>query len=383
MRSTKSANPTSRAGDMRISRITAWSVHVPLMKAYALAGGTQVFEGVDSTMIRIDTDEGVSGWGESCPWGSTYLPAHAPGVRAGLETIAPALLGADPRSPDHINRIMDVALPGHPYVKSGIDTACWDILGKVSGLPLWQLFGGYEAARVEANGSVPFGDLDVMLARLKANSAAGLRTHSVKLGAQDPAAEIERITAIEAALPEGERITWDINRAWMPATAVQVLNATSTAHWVEQPCATTRQCAQVAARVRNPIMLDECMHDFDDHLEAWSMRACEGVKVKPNRVGGLTRARQIRDFGVSVGWRMHIEDLGGCGLADMAAIHLASATPEANRLASWIGDDLIGEDFCNGTGARTQEGLAVPHSVPGHGVVPDMDRLGDAAQIFE
>ncbi|MEM7547927.1 MAG: mandelate racemase/muconate lactonizing enzyme family protein [Pseudomonadota bacterium] len=367
---------------MRISRITAWAAHIPLKKPYFLAGGTQRFESLDSTLIRIDTDEDVSGWGESCPWGNTYLPAHGPGVRAALETIAPALIGADPRSPEEINRIMDAALPGHPYAKSGLDTACWDILGKVAGLPLWQLFGGAEAAPVEVMGSVSFGDATAMIAELEANGAAGRRTHSVKLGAREPAEDIARIEAIDAALPPGERITWDVNCAWTPATAVQVLNATSTAHWVEQPCATLRQCAHVAARIRNPVMLDECLHSFDDHLDAWSTRACEGAKVKPNRVGGLTRARQIRDFGVSVGWRMHIEDLGGCGLADMAAVHLASSTPDAHRLASWVGDELIAEDYCDGTGARSENGWTTPSSAPGHGVELNVERLGDAVAVF-
>ena len=83
-------------------------------------------------------------------------------------------------------------------------------------------------------------------------------------------------------------------------------------------------------------MLDECMHTFEGHMQAWKRGACEGVKLKPNRVGGLTRSRQIRDFGISVGWRMHIEDLGGSVLADTAAIHLTASTPKENRLASWL-----------------------------------------------
>ena len=99
-------------------------------------------------------------------------------------------------------------------------------------------------------------------------------------------------------------MTFDVNRAWTPGVAVQVLNSVSSNDWVEQPCETLEQCDHVAKRVSNPIMLDECMHTFDDHLEAWRLKACEGVKVKPNRVGGLTKAMQIRDFGVSIGWQM-------------------------------------------------------------------------------
>lgn len=367
---------------MKIIRITIWSLRIPLTKPYALMGGRQIFDALDSTIIRLDTDEGVTGWGENCPWGASYLPAHAPGARAGLETIAPTLIGLEPLGIDHVNRAMDAALPGHPYVKSGIDIACWDILGKVAGLPLWNLLGGESAEPVEANGTVATGTPDEMVERLLSGSASGLRTHSVKLGSREPAEDIARIRAVDAVLPDGEKITWDANRGWTPGIALQVLNATGTTHWVEQPCETIAECADVAARVANPIMLDECLATFDDHLRAWSLGAAQGVKVKPNRVGGLTRARQVRDFGVNVGWSMHIEGLGGCGIDNMAALHLASSTPADNRLATWPGDDLVDIDVCHGTGVKTVDGMLVPHSTPGHGVTPEENALGAPVAVF-
>ncbi len=79
---------------MKITRITVWHLDLPLSEPYWLSGGRLKFEQLDSTFIRIDTDEGVSGWGEGCPWGHTYLPAHGPGIRAGIETLAPALIGS-------------------------------------------------------------------------------------------------------------------------------------------------------------------------------------------------------------------------------------------------------------------------------------------------
>jgi len=368
---------------MRISRISVWQMDLPLHTPYFLSGGRLRFDTLDSTIIRIDTDDGLSGWGEACPWGHTYLPAHGPGVRAGLGVLAPWVIGLDPRGLDHLNAVMDAALPGHPYVKSAIDIACWDIFGQAAGMPLWQCLGGHEATPVAVNSSISTGTPDEMIKLIRTASAAGYRTHSAKIGGTDIAADIARIDAIAAALPDGESVTFDINRAWQPGTAVQVLNSVSSRDWIEQPCETLDQCAHVAERVPQPIMLDESMHAFQDHLDAWRRSACEGVKVKPNRLGGLTRARQVRDFGVSVGWQMHIEDVGGTALADTAAIHLAASTPDANRLASWLCHYHLAVDPVPGQGARNNGGFAKPPSAPGLGLAPDATAIGAPVATYE
>lgn len=367
---------------MRITGLSVWQLDLPLTEPYWLSGGRLKFEQLDSTFVRIDTDAGLSGWGEACPWGHTYLPAHGPGVRAAIGTMAPALIGADPCALDAINRRMDVALPGHPYAKAAIDIACWDILGKKTGLPLWKLFGGETAEPVALNSSIPTGSPETMLAQIRRASEKGYRTHSAKIGGTDIGADIERIEAISSQLRGSERVTFDINRAWTPAVAIQVLNSVAARDWVEQPCETLEQCAHVAARVHNPVMLDECMHNFGDHLQAWKRGACEGVKVKPNRLGGLTRARQVRDFGISVGWQMHIEDVGGSALADTAAIHLASSTPDSHRLASWLCHAHLDVDPVPGQGARNRSGFATPPGQPGIGVAPEADSLGIAVAEY-
>ena len=127
---------------MKIRRIAAYRMELPLMEgSYRWSGGKSV-EVFDSTLVRVETDTGVVGHGEVCPLGPAYLPAYAEGVRAGVAVLAPQLIGEDPLQLERLNRRMDSALKGHPYVKSGIDIACWDILGQVSGLPVAVLLGG-------------------------------------------------------------------------------------------------------------------------------------------------------------------------------------------------------------------------------------------------
>src|SRR5579863_10366752 len=130
------------AGMLKITRIEAYQIDLPLHEgSYKWSGGNSV-EVFDSTVVAVHTDAGVTGYGEVCPLGPAYLPAYAEGARAGIAKLAPELIGLDPTELGVLNGRMDAALRGHPYVKSAIDMACWDILGKVAGLPLATLLGG-------------------------------------------------------------------------------------------------------------------------------------------------------------------------------------------------------------------------------------------------
>eukprot|EP01035_Chromulina_nebulosa_P021531 gene21531-27878_t len=124
---------SSAVTDCKITRITVYKVDLPLHeKSYKWSGGNYVTS-FDATIVRLETSLGVVGYGENTPLGPNYLPAYAEGTRSGIKRMAPDLLGADPTKINHINYLMDKLLKGHPYVKSAIDMACWDILGKVSG----------------------------------------------------------------------------------------------------------------------------------------------------------------------------------------------------------------------------------------------------------
>ncbi|WP_350335545.1 mandelate racemase/muconate lactonizing enzyme family protein [Coralliovum pocilloporae] len=367
---------------MKIKRITVWQKTLPLSKPYWLSGGRLKFEALDSTILRIETDTGLSGWGEGCPWGHTYLPAFGGGIRAGLELLAPQLLGQQATAIDRLNQMMDVVLPGHPYIKSPIDIALWDLLGKHAELPVYTLLGGADGDHIDVNSSISTGTPDEMVSLIEEARAKGYRTHSAKLGGGHPQTDIDRIEAIEAALQPDEFVTYDINRAWTPAVAIEVMNSASARGWFEQPCETFDQCRHVRQHTTQPIMLDECMHSLQDHLDGWRYGACEGVKVKPNRLGGLTKSRQVRDFCTSVGWRMHIEDVGGTVLADTAAMHLALSTKAENRLASWLAHAHLIDDPAPDQGARNRDGKVVLPDKPGLDVEPDLDWLGEPVAVY-
>jgi len=367
---------------MKISKINVWQLDLPLHKPYWLSGGRLKFEKLDSTIVRIDTDAGICGWGEGCPWGVTYLPAFGRGIRAGLEELAPLLIGRDPRQLDAVNRVMDLALPGHPYIKSALDMACWDIAGKAAGMPLCEMLGAREPDPVPIASSVSTGTPRQMLDEVQRFRDLGYRVHSCKVGA-DVELDIERIDRLAESEQAGETLFYDANRAWLPREAITVLNSIAgIASWVEQPCETLDEIAQVRRLTRYPVCVDEGLHGFDDLLRIQRGGIAEMVNIKINRVGGLTRARRLRDFCLATGISMLIMDSGGTVLSDTAVAHFAQAIPAASCLGTWSCQEMVSVDPAPGQGARNVDGCFLAPDLPGIGVEPEASRLGEPFAVY-
>ncbi len=289
-----------------ISRISIHAVDLPLIRPYSLSGGRLKFERLDSTLVRIETGDGRVGWGEGCPWGHTYLPAHGEGIRAAATLLAPVLLGQRPEQLDIINRLMDRVLPGHLYAKAPFDMACWDLTAQMAGRPLGDLLGGLEQEAVPIASSLSTGDPDSMIDEFNRYRACGYFVHSAKIGAQ-VAEDIERVRRLEAHRTADETIIFDVNRAWTPAQALQVMNAVPEVTAVfEQPCETLEQCAQVRTRTRQPISIDERLETVAHLNSVVEGGIAEVVNIKVGRVGGLTKARLLRDLAAASGLRMLI-----------------------------------------------------------------------------
>src|ERR1700693_5268950 len=209
---------------MKIKRIRAYRVDLPLHEgSYKWSGGKSVTV-FDSTVIEVETDAGVTGWGEVCPLGPFYLPAYANGVRAGIAELGQHLLGEDPLQLGKLNRRMDAALKGHLYVKSGIDMACWDILGKATGQPVCELLGGRYGDDFVLYRAISQETPDEMASRVAAYRAEGYRRFQLKVGG-DSDVDIARIRAVAEKLRPGDRLVADANTGWTQHEAMRVIRA--------------------------------------------------------------------------------------------------------------------------------------------------------------
>ncbi len=360
---------------MKISRIFAHRVELPLHEgSYKWSGGKSVSV-FDSTVIGVETDTGLVGYGEVCPLGPFYLPAYAEGVRSGLRELAPHLLGFDPRELAKLNHRMDAALKGHAYVKSGIDVACWDILGKATGLPVCVLMGGRFGDAVRLYRAISQESPEQMARKVSGYRAEGYTRFQLKVGG-DPDTDIERIRAVRAMLLPGDRLVADANTGWTQHEAMRVVRAVSDVDvYIEQPCLTYEECLAVRRHTNHPFVLDENVDGLDMLLRAKADLAMDVVNLKISKLGGLTKTKQVRDLCVSMGIAMTLEDSWGGDITTAAIAHLAHSTPEEFRFTSTDFNSYVTVSTASGAPQR-QQGFMEASTLPGLGIEPKFNVLG-------
>jgi L-alanine-DL-glutamate epimerase-like enolase superfamily enzyme len=360
---------------MKITRIVAYRVELPLHETtYKWSGGKSVTV-FDSTIVGVETNSGIIGYGEVCPLGPFYLPAYAEGVRAGLRELGPHLLGEDPRQLTRLNRKMDAALKGHPYVKSGIDIACWDILGQAAALPLCELLGGRYGEDFPLYRAISQESPEQMAGKVAGYRAEGYHRFQLKVGG-DPDVDIARIRAVAAQLQPGDRLVADANTGWVQHDAVRVVKAVREVDvYIEQPCLTYEECLAVRRQCEHPFILDENIDGLDILLRAKADLAMDVVNLKISKLGGLTKTRQARDLCVSMGIAMTIEDSWGGDIATAAIAHLAHSTPTEFLFSTTDFNSYVTVRTAEGAPQRVN-GRMVASKSPGLGVKPKMGVLG-------
>jgi L-alanine-DL-glutamate epimerase-like enolase superfamily enzyme len=360
---------------MKIVRIFAHRVELPLVEgSYKWSGGKSVSV-FDSTIVGVETDTGLTGYGEVCPLGPFYLPAYAEGVRAGLRELAPHLIGFDPRELAKLNHRMDAALKGHPYVKSGIDLAFWDILGQASGLTVCVLMGGRFGDAVRLYRAISQESPDAMAQRVAGYRAEGYTRFQLKVGG-DPDVDIARIRAVRHMLQPTDRLVADANTGWTQHEAMRVVRSVRDVDvYIEQPCLTYEECLAVRRHTDHPFVLDENIDSLDMLLRGKADMAMDVVNLKISKLGGLTRTRQARDLCVSMGIAMTIEDSWGGDMTTAAIAHLAHSTPEEFRFTSTDFNSYVTVSTADGA-PRRDNGFMSAGTAPGLGIRPKLDVLG-------
>jgi L-alanine-DL-glutamate epimerase-like enolase superfamily enzyme len=368
--------------ELRIEKIDVFKLDLPYSGGVYLLSGGRDYRSFDATIVRITTRNGLEGWGESTPFGSTYVASHALGVRAGIAEIAPSLIGLDPRRVDRINDAMDAALVGHLHAKTALDVACWDLFGKSVGLPVCDLLGGRTDVRMPVISSIYMGDPEEMRARVAKHRAMGYVAHSVKIG-DDPAVDAARIAAALADKRPGEFFIVDANGGMTVESALRMLRLLPPGldFVLEAPCATWRECISLRRRTDVPVIFDELATDDASIAQLVGDDAAEGICLKISKNGGLTRGRRHRDICLAAGYTVSVQETTGSDIAFAAIVHLGQTVPEKNLRCVLECRDMVTLKTADGDfGVR--DGRVTAPSAPGLGIVPRLEVLGEPVATY-
>nr|WIE90326.1 mandelate racemase/muconate lactonizing enzyme family protein [Mesorhizobium sp. WSM4875] len=361
---------------MRVDRINVYSAQLPVKGGVYRMASDDV-ESLDSTLVEIVTEDGLTGWGETCPIGPVYQPHHALGARAAIAEIAPGLIGAEIASIRLLAKQMDERLNGHGYAKAAFDMAFLDLLGQKLGVPVSTLLGGALTDRVPAYYSLIVGPPDET-ARIAADKVkAGYPRLQVKIGGRNLEEDVAVVHKVWEAVGYKARIAVDGNRGLTIASAIHLDRLCQPIPFVfEQPCNTMDEVATLKGRVTHPVYLDESTEDQNAVFRAISMSIADGFGFKVTRLGGLTKMTTVRDLCAIRSLPHSCDDAWGGDIIAAACVHLA-ATVEPRRMAgAWIAQEYIDGHFDRKNPVVIEKGfIAVPQR-PGLGVKPEPGTFG-------
>ncbi|PLC48959.1 mandelate racemase [Pollutimonas subterranea] len=363
---------------MKITRITA----IPL--SYRLPEGKTVTMGVGSTLkrdaiiIRVETSEGITGYGES-------HPGRSPGAIVSLihNTLAPLLQGMD--ATDVVGawqRVHRMQFSSHglgagaALAHSGIDMALWDIRGKAANMPLYELLGGSRRRIPAYAGGISLGFQPAAALAQEAQSYVDAGYKAVKLRLGDTVKDdIERATHVRSVLGDDIDILGDANTAYTIAQVRRVLPALADikAGWLEEPFACNdfasyREAARITPLV--PIAAGEnhfTRFEFAQMLEAGAVQVWQPDLSK---TGGITEGIRIAALASAFRIPLHAHS-SATGLNHAATLHFLAATENAGYFEACVSRfnpfrDMFGTTFEIGT-----DGCVEPSSAPGLGVEVD------------
>lgn len=363
---------------MLIARVETIPVRIPLKPERRMISALGRHDVSVFLLVCVTTDDGWEGWGEA-----TVTPRWSGETCRGAKIIiddvlAPAVVGCDAANIVELDRRMDAVAVGNWFAKSAIEMACWDIQGKVSGKPVYELLGG-ACRSLTIRSRFSLGAYDPERARRRAAElvAAGFTTIKVKVGV-DPPRDVERVRIVRETIGPDIALTIDANGGWDVDTAIACIRDLKDCNvqLVEQPIppGDYTGLARVRRETGAKILADESCFNVIDAQELIQHQCCDAISIYPGKNGGIRKTRTIAELAAAAGIPCTIGSNLEWDLGTAAMAHLIVSTP--NLQIEQIPGDLLGPDYHEVSIAKNPIPINGPFTtlIPGSGLGVDVDR---------
>ncbi|MBO9451093.1 mandelate racemase/muconate lactonizing enzyme family protein [Tropicibacter sp. R16_0] len=367
---------------MKIAEIYIYQHDLPVKNGPYTMANAEVW-GLDTTLVKLVTDTGLIGWGETCPVGPTYAESHAGGARAALAQMAPGLIGAEV-APLILHRTMDGLLNGHNYAKAAIDIAAHDLLGKHLGVSVSDLLGGAATNCVPSYYATGVGAPDDIARLARDKLAEGYLRLQIKVGGRPVEIDIEVIRKVwEIIKGTGMRLAVDGNRGWTTRDALRVSRECPDVPFImEQPCNTIEDLQKIRPQITHGLYMDENSTSLNTVITAAGTGLVDGFGMKVTRIGGLHPMRAFRDICEARNLPHTCDDSWGGDIIAAACTHIGATVRPDLLEGVWLAAPYIEGHYDPDNGIRIEGGhIAVPTG-PGLGVTPDETLFGQPVAQF-
>lgn len=367
---------------MKIAEIHIYQHELPVKNGPFVMAKALV-DSLTTTIVKVVSDSGLVGWGETCPVGPTYAPSHASGARAALCEIAPGLLGVSALTPLTIRRAMDKQLNGHRYAKAAVDIAIYDLLGKYTGMRVADLLGGAVTDSVPSYYSSGVGSPEEIARVAAEKMAEGFPRMQIKVGGRPAEVDIEVIHRVWETVGRGMRLAVDANRGWTTRDAIFVSQQCRSIPFVmEQPCNTIEEIAAARTQLNHPVYVDESGVDINTVLRLIGDGLVDGFGMKVTRIGGLHAMATFRDICEARSLPHTCDDAWGGDIIAAACTHMGATIKPALMEGVWLAESFIETHYDSENGVRIVDGhIALPQG-PGLGIRPDESQFGQPVASY-
>ncbi len=318
-------------------------VSIPFREPFRISNG--VAERKDSVIVEIRRG-GISGFGEAGPLpGGAYSAETAESSWDRLEQkLIPFWLETDFKDPAEVGPALDM-IPGEAFARAALEGASWDLVGRETGRPLWQMFGS-QLRPIESGVAIGiFDTLDELLERVGTYLGHGYRRTKIKI---QPGWDLEPIRAIRERFGNIPLMV-DANTAYTldHLDIFRELDRFDLMMFEQPfPSAALEELAELQRQVKTPLCADESAESQEALEKMIELGSVKIINIKVQRVGGLTNARRMYERACEAGLGIWLGTMPELGVASAQGLHLATLPgfnfpTDVEASERWYEDDIV------------------------------------------